>query len=200
MSAVDVLHAAKVFPNVPKAAAGLHGLIGTSRRTGQHRGRFQNFEKTLREILKRTRQGQNIGIVFGRESKGLDNASLEYCDWAVTIPAHEDYPSLNLAQAVMVTVFSFFLKKYRKAPKQEIPPAHESLVFASKSEIRDAMRYWEKALRGLHYGGNRQDLLERILATFEGIFKRNGMLVSEAQMIKGLSRRICQKTEASYKL
>lgn len=194
MSAGDVLHSAKVFPSVSKAGADLHCLIGTSRRIGQHRGRFLSFEKTLSEISKRMRRKQNIGILFGRESKGLDNESLEACDWAVTIPAHKDYPSLNLAQAVMVTLFSLFIKTNRHIAKMGIPPLHEALIVASKNEIHDTLRYWEKALRRLNYGGNRQDLLERILATFEGIFKRNGMLISEAQMIKGLSRRICQKT------
>lgn len=188
MSAADTLFAAKSYRKLSAAVTDLNFMIGTSRRTGQHRGRFEPFDKSIDKILKLSKS-QKIGILFGKESKGLDRESTERCDWLIMIPSHEAYPSLNLAQAVMTVAFSLYRKS---SGKQSFIPVHEKLFLASKGEQREAMKQWEAALRGLNYTGPREDLLERILATTEGIFKRNGMLVSEAQMIKGLSRRILQ--------
>jgi tRNA/rRNA methyltransferase len=47
-------------------------------------------------------KGGKVGLVFGREASGLTNEELEPCDLYTSIPLQNDYPSLNLAQAVMV--------------------------------------------------------------------------------------------------
>jgi tRNA/rRNA methyltransferase len=56
---------------------------------------------------------RKVGLVFGCEESGLTNAALQLCDLAVTIPTKTTYPSLNLAQAVMLMayVFSDFQKE-----------------------------------------------------------------------------------------
>ena len=47
-------------------------------------------------------QGGKVGLVFGREVSGLTNDELALCDLYTYVPLKKDYPSLNLAQAVMV--------------------------------------------------------------------------------------------------
>jgi tRNA/rRNA methyltransferase len=51
--------------------------------------------------------GKTAGC-FWAESKGLLNEELQVCDWFTTIPTSEDFPSINLAQAVMSCVFFLF--------------------------------------------------------------------------------------------
>lgn len=43
-----------------------------------------------------------MALVFGREDSGLTNEELELVDLLTGIPMANDYPSLNLGQAVMV--------------------------------------------------------------------------------------------------
>ncbi|BCV66683.1 tRNA (cytidine/uridine-2'-O-)-methyltransferase TrmJ [Shewanella carassii] len=47
-------------------------------------------------------QVQHVAIVFGCEASGLSNADLAICDLLSYVPLATEYPSLNLAQAVMV--------------------------------------------------------------------------------------------------
>ncbi|MEM3403554.1 MAG: TrmJ/YjtD family RNA methyltransferase [Nitrososphaeria archaeon] len=47
-------------------------------------------------------------ILLGRESSGLSNEELEYCDAVITIPACEDYPTLNVATASAILFYELY--------------------------------------------------------------------------------------------
>jgi TrmH family RNA methyltransferase len=54
-----------------------------------------------------------IGLVFGRESSGLNNKEIALCDFTVTIQTSTKYPAMNLAQAVNVVLYEIYKKKGR---------------------------------------------------------------------------------------
>lgn len=186
MSAADILARARVFPDLKKATGDLQLVVGTTRRASRGRGMFLDFTRAMTKI-RTASVGEKIGLVFGCESKGLANKDSRLCDFLVTIPTGRAYPSLNLAQAVMVLLFSISLQKDTSMGPE---PGGQ---FLSKKEIDVTMMHWEEALRVLGYGENGARLLPRILRTVRGIIKRSGLLAAEAQMIKGLSRRIREK-------
>ncbi|HDP76404.1 MAG TPA: tRNA/rRNA methyltransferase [Bacteroidales bacterium] len=47
----------------------------------------------------------NVAVVFGREESGLTNHEINLCQRVTTIPLKTKYPSLNLAQSVMVYAY-----------------------------------------------------------------------------------------------
>jgi TrmH family RNA methyltransferase len=47
-----------------------------------------------------------IALVFGPEPSGLSNEEIAECHHLVSIPADENYPALNLAQAVAVCLYA----------------------------------------------------------------------------------------------
>ena len=189
MSAVDILQKAKTFSSLKKASEDLNLLIGATRRSGGGRAFFHPFSETISKI-RQASQTQKVGIVFGCESKGLANRDLQLCDLAVTIPTSSAFPSLNLAQAVMVVLFS--LNQASEGIRSR-SGKNERKLFLDKKEVELALRHFEKALKALGYRKGGADLLPRILRTTRGLIKRGGLLAEEAQMIKGLSRRICEK-------
>ncbi len=187
MSAVDVLKKARPFESLAAATRDLTLVIGTTRRSGAGRGLFVSFPEAISMIREKSGSGK-IGIVFGCESKGLANRDIQLCDHLVTIPTGVLYPSLNLAQAVMVTLFA--LSSTQNLRVKEDPSKGR---FLTQKEILATMRHFEKALWALGYRKGGADLLPRILQTLRGLLKRSGLLEPEAQMIKGLSRRIKEK-------
>lgn len=188
MSAVDTLKQSRVFHSLPEAIRDLHLVFGTTRRRRGPSGFFVPFHKTI-TMLRRNSLHKRIGIVFGCESKGLANKDILLCDHLVTIPASEGYPSLNLAQAVMVILFALSSGQDLSKEKTLKPQAR----FLTKKEIVVAVAHFEQALKSLGYRKGGANLLPRILQTFQGLLKRSGLLEPEAQMIKGLSRRIKDK-------
>ena len=98
----DVLEEAVVFASLPEAAADLSLLIGSAAKKRNIRedrhplNELPGILKSKGDLLHR------VGIAFGGEESGLSNRELDQCDLLTTIPMVRKYPSLNLAQAVMV--------------------------------------------------------------------------------------------------
>jgi tRNA/rRNA methyltransferase len=109
--AQDILNSAKIVGDLPQALIGCHRAIAT---TGRTEIVGETPEAGLRWLLgidstnSELDSQSNIqsgAIVFGREDRGLTNAELAYCQKIVQIPISEDYPSINLAQAVAICCY-----------------------------------------------------------------------------------------------
>lgn len=218
MGGVDLLDRANVFSAFADAVSDRHLVIGTTRRGGPRRGFFMPFRQAVETLVERQAKGGKCAVVFGRESKGLDNASLSLCHWVTTIPVHPDCPSINLAQAVMIMAFKLFeatapedadIRQYRATasipkrgrmralkPKEGMPKIGE-YRYLSQAEIETVLDSFEGALKALDYEKKGNHMLARIRSTFHSLLKRGGLLQSEAQMFKGLSRRIIEQSELS---
>ena len=60
---------------------------------------------------KRFRIGQNkseVSILFGREDRGLTNEELQLANKHLIIPAHPDYPVLNIAMSTQVVCYEIY--------------------------------------------------------------------------------------------
>ncbi len=189
MSAWDVVKKTLSYSHLEEAIRDTSLVIATTRRQGAKRGFFISFQEAVQKISEISKK-KKVAIVFGKESKGLDNQSLRACDLVTTIPASSEYPSINLAQSVMIVAFCLFQKN--KILRQR--PLSKELSFVSQDVIQDILGRWRRALLVLSYdreGG--KEVIERILVTFHGIFKRNGLRESESRMLKGIARRIDER-------
>ncbi len=185
MNAQDTLRKAKVYTDLKTAVGDCRLVVGTTRRSGVRRDFFWNYDEAA-ETLAAMPKSRKAAILFGKESKGLSNAQLAICDKKIMIPSHAGYPSLNLAQAVMVICFSLF---HRRGSKKEtrVPET------VPKKEMLAALTRIESALTVLGYDQGNNDVRGRIMATFQGLALRSGLLPKEAQMFHGLARRIIDK-------
>jgi tRNA/rRNA methyltransferase len=124
-------------------------LIGsTARERGQPRQYLRPEELKARLTDHR---GGKIGLVFGRESSGLTNDELALCDLYTYVPMQNDYPSMNLAQAVMV--YSYALSEVDRqigicqtpapdAQLQALKVKAESLLDRLKIRDDDKLKTW----------------------------------------------------------
>jgi tRNA/rRNA methyltransferase len=150
-------------------------------------------------IADKIERGQ-VGVVFGREDDGLTNTDISLLDAVVTIPASEKFPSLNLAQAVIVSCYEIFNSIRRKSKaedSQEIrgrPPRQEP-IYASKEEILGLLARLGKTLARLEYKDSKGHALKtKIVNQFGKLFGRAGMLAKDIKMFEGLLERIDEKT------
>jgi tRNA/rRNA methyltransferase len=63
-----------------------------------------------------------VAILFGRESSGLLNDEIQKCDFTVTIPASEEYPTLNVSHAVAVVLYELFKEEMTANVKERYAP------------------------------------------------------------------------------
>jgi tRNA/rRNA methyltransferase len=101
----DVLDNAEVFADLPAALVDIDFSVATSAKQ-RHDRRYSLAPAELRaNIQSKAGLLQRVAIVFGCEESGLSNAELALCDTLSGIPLATDYPSLNLAQAVMLYAY-----------------------------------------------------------------------------------------------
>ena len=98
----EILENAVVFSSLKEALNGFDFVIGTSAKKRSVKYDYFPLLK-LPELLKsKGSTVQNVAVVFGREKSGLRNDELKLCDLVTTVPMKTAFPSLNLAQAVML--------------------------------------------------------------------------------------------------
>lgn len=181
------LDEARIFKSLREAVADTVWVIGTTRRQGGRRRAFLEFQTAI-EKLREVSANKTAAIIFGKESKGLSNEDLNVCDWFTTLPTGEEYPSINLAQAVMIVCFSLFTGRVKAE-------GYEKWEHVSKDQFESVMTSFMKAVEALEY---KPEISRRIDATFRALLKRQGLLKSEGEMIKGLSRRIVERTVPKF--
>jgi tRNA/rRNA methyltransferase len=100
-----ILHSAQVFIDFDSATNDLDLVVCTTskRRTAKHE--YQSSRDLAALLLNKKDQLARVGILFGTEESGLPNQLILKSDMAMSIPMAESYPSLNLAQSVMVTAY-----------------------------------------------------------------------------------------------
>lgn len=121
----DVLRSATVFENFDSAVAGLDLVICTTakKRTAKH---DYHSSREFRDFLENKRDPHlKVGILFGTEESGLPNELILKSDMAMSIPMAGNYPSLNLAQSVMVCAYELSPLNHLEKPGQTLTKSGE---------------------------------------------------------------------------
>ena len=104
--AADILERAVVFDSLEKAREDIPFLAGTAAKKRNIREDRHPLEILPGILLSKSGMLEKAGVVFGGEESGLSNREIDTCDILTTIPMAGRYPSLNLAQAVMLYAYT----------------------------------------------------------------------------------------------
>lgn len=102
----DILESAKVYKSLAEAVTDLDFTIATTAKQRWVKLDIIPSNKLLQFLLEKEDTISNIGIVFGREESGLTNEEISICNRVSTIPLASPYPSINLAQTVMIYAYA----------------------------------------------------------------------------------------------
>lgn len=101
----DILKNAKVFNSFSEAIMNIDFIIGTSAKKRTAHEDYHNCSDLPEIIMNKGNKINSTGFVFGREESGLTNDELKKCDFITHIPMISNYPSVNLAQSVMIYAY-----------------------------------------------------------------------------------------------
>ena len=100
----SIIEAATVHDSVAEAAHDLTFLAALSARRRDMPVHTSDPRGVTADLL---RHGGKAGLMFGPEASGLDNEDVVRADCLVTADLNPDYPSLNLAQAVLLMAWEW---------------------------------------------------------------------------------------------
>ncbi len=158
----EILGRALFFPTLEKATGDLHLILAS---TARFRKTFSIL--TIAELIEevfRYPKSTRIGLLFGNERTGLTSEELGSANFVFHIPQASRQPSYNLASAVLLTLFSLFIRSSEELLSQAPPPL-------PRKEQEDSIRLILKKLESkgfihdtnrVHVTGMVQDLFGRI--------------------------------------
>jgi tRNA/rRNA methyltransferase len=177
--AEDILERAEEFPTLRETISELGCLVGMTSRGG--RDRYPDLTpKALAKKIVSLSQENSIGLAFGSEKEGLSNEELSLCHFYARIPSVESFPSLNLAQAVMVICYELF------QASGEIPKSPVQL--AQAEQLERMFEHMEKTL--IQIGFLDSNHPQRIMRALRRLFGRSQMGEREVQILQGIWRQM----------
>ncbi len=94
-----------VYPDLQQAIADVRHLVGTTDRPHPNLPWRTDIRQWAGEIRQRAANTGPVAILFGSEGNGLSRGELSLCHEIIGIPMAPEYPVLNLAQAVLITLY-----------------------------------------------------------------------------------------------
>ncbi len=116
--ASGILKKARLFSSLEEALRKADLSAAVTRRIGQWRKRDFTLEDFSEYLM--FYNNRNVSLVFGREKYGLTNDEIRSCDLICTIPSSESFPSINLSQSVMITLYDIYRTRISQKRKKTV--------------------------------------------------------------------------------
>lgn len=154
----DILENAKVFTTLGEAVNGLDFTIATTAKQRWVKLEIIPSNNLTAFIQEKGNTVSNIGIVFGREESGLTNEEISICNRVSTIPLANPYPSINLAQTVMIYAYSLSSLQLGLANGKEV--ANEQSFNALKEKVNEVLEIADITPEMMIYGRIQERITE----------------------------------------
>lgn len=143
----------------------------------------------LRELRPRLAAASHDGLValvFGGEQSGLPRAAVERCDAVASLFLPSTWPTLNLAQAVLLTGYELVGRS--AAPPAPITPSEPLPTHAEVDAAFDTLA--QTLLQHGYHDDPQTGLRPRILARCRAIAQRAQLSRADLSMLHGLLARL----------
>ena len=173
------------YDSFREAIEGTHRLYALTARGRRDRQRRLRVEDLLVELEQLLDTDATCAFVFGREDSGLPNSVVDRCDAYITLETSEDYPSMNLAQAVLLVLWNVF-RSFGHV--RELRAPQRTWEAASHDTLARKMDDVERALEVIDFF--KGDQHENILRTLRSVFMRAGLDQQELATLWGVFREV----------
>ncbi len=184
VAADSILESRREVATLEEAVGDCSLVMGTTARVGLYRQHAKAPREWAPQILESARSNQ-VALVFGRENSGLTNEEIAICTNMIQIPSSPDYPSLNLAQAVMVCCYELFVASGVHEPLEE-------KTVECLTRTREHMfTMWREVL--LQIGFMDEEKADHMMLGMRRIFSRAPLTEDDVRILMGIARQMMWK-------
>jgi len=178
--ALEQLENAAITPTLVDATADCTLVLGCTARKRVVQLEELSPREAAARALAASAHGE-VAIVFGNERTGLENDELMSCHAAVHIPSVEDFPSLNLAQAVQLLAYELRLAMLEQSPAVVAEPRE---ALASVDEMEHFFGHLAQMLDDIDFHKGRSPMT--IMKRLRRLFLRTGLEQREVRILRGI--------------
>lgn len=164
--------------------------------TARHRGLTKPVlspEQAMVQMRALLGAGNQVGILFGPERAGLENADVALADAVISVPVNPEFGSLNLAQCVLLLAYEW--QRQQGGGAGNILPMAQ-IDYASKAEIEKLGDHFEAQLSeaGFFFP---QTKSQGMKLNLRNMWARLALSRSDVQTLHGILRQMVRWKERS---
>jgi tRNA/rRNA methyltransferase len=192
--AFDVLEAAQNHETMLEALGDSQLVFGLTARDREFGPPAISLHEAVSMASAAVVANKPVSFVFGTERTGLDNEDLKHCTHRVWIDANPSYPSLNLAQAMMIVAYVMRQGLMKELMIDSIPP--ESLAsnnvpeLADPSAIAAMLEHWQEGLEAIGYLNPENP--KKLMPRLQSLFARAALQKEEIDLLRGIAKQMLQ--------
>ncbi|MDO5605235.1 MAG: TrmH family RNA methyltransferase, partial [Paracoccus sp. (in: a-proteobacteria)] len=190
-AAGQVLDRARVFPTLAAAMEGITFALATTARGRELTKPVHDPAGAAAAIRAEQAGGGRAAIIFGPERAGLENDDIARANAILTVPVNPAFPSLNLAQAVLLVGYEL---ARGHLPGQPMPtgrrPAGE--VAADRVEIERLADHYEEKLTQAGYFFPPEKAAPMQL-NLRNLWSRMALTRADVQVLHGMLRQLTRR-------
>ncbi len=188
-----LLDEALIFPTFEEAIADQNFVFATTARPRDLIKPIYSPKDAIRLAVSKMSEGQNVGFIFGPERSGLENSDIVKANAIISVPVNEHFPSLNLAQCVLVLAYEWMLNLNNS--DIDSSTSDQSHV-VSNTQVEKLCNYFEENLEevGFFYP---EDKAESMKTNFRNMWSRMPLTNSDVQIFYGMLRQLIRANKKS---
>ena len=180
----DILGSAVVCDSLEEALQGCVTVVASTARPRS----ISHSVFTPREYAPKLSEMLKLGpvaLVFGRESSGLSNEELEYCNVILQIPTNPDFSSLNVASAIQILCYEFIqLLQADVGEKADTDVnSEEKIRLATADEMTYLYDHLEQSM--IDVGFLNPDQPRKLMRRLKSLFNRAHLDENEVSILRG---------------
>ncbi len=181
--AADVLAHARVVDTLAEALDGITWACATAM-TPRDFGPATHSPRAHFSTL--ATSAHRVAFVFGPERTGLSNDDVYRCHACLSIPAHPEYGSLNLAQAVQVIAYDWrqALGGYAVASRTAEPK------LADGTAIEGVLQHWHQTLQDIGFLDPAAP--KKLMPRLQQLLNRAQLTQEEVHILRGIARAVAK--------
>ena len=186
-----LLDEAQLHGNLADAIADRTFVFATTARSRDLTKPVYSPEEAMAETARRMAAGERVAVLFGPERAGLENEDIAKANAIISVPVNPEFPSLNLAQCVLLTGY-----EWRRA-STDVTPVELELAgaeMASQLEVEKLAEHFEERLEtaGFYFPETKAAGMKR---TMRNLWSRMPMTRADVQIFHGVLRQMVRWKE-----
>lgn len=190
--ATHILDDAILYDTVSQAVTDLNYVFATTARERDQMKRVMLPDQAMQHTQNLMSEGNRIGILFGRERTGLSNDEVALADAIITFPVSTRFPSLNLAQAVLLISY-----EWQKSHNLSLPFTGERRSpLASRGTLLSFLDFIENELENRrHYPEGHKPVMAR---NMRDIFLRRELSEQDVRTLRGICNSLIRQNKKDF--
>ncbi|MFY9241330.1 MAG: RNA methyltransferase [Roseovarius sp.] len=151
-------------------------------------------EDAMLDAARRIAEGQRVAVLFGPERAGLENADVALANAIITVPVNPEFPSLNLAQCVLLTGY-----EWRRATETVAAPETrmDNTDWAAHRDVEALAQHYETRMEeaGFFYPEHKAPAMRQTLRNF---WSRMPLTEADTRLLHGIMRQMVRWKNRSH--